>query len=63
MPDNYDYFLLLFSDAYFIIAPLAWADNMGWYTGGKVEFEVDGQKMWGQIGINLTVMGSKEWKK
>lgn len=37
--------------------------NMGWYTGGKVEFKVKGKKMWGQLGINLTVMGSKDWKK
>jgi len=39
------------------------SDNMGWYTGGKVEFVVNGKKLWGQVGINLIVMGSKEWKK
>merc|ERR1711865_807470 len=39
------------------------SDNMGWYTGGKVEVEVDGKVIWGSIGINLTIMGSKDWKK
>ena len=38
------------------------SDNMGWYTGGKIEFEVGGKKVWGQIGVNLTIMGSKDWK-
>lgn len=37
--------------------------NMGWYSGGKVEFKVGGKTMWGSIGINLVVMGSKDWKK
>merc|ERR1712060_718674 len=31
LPENYDSFLLLFIDAYFIVAPFAWADGMGWY--------------------------------
>jgi len=40
------------------------SDNMGWYTGGKVEIDMgDGKIIWGQIGVNLTIMGSKEWKK
>ena len=40
------------------------SDNMGWYTGGKVEIDMGGGKVvWGQIGINLTIMGSKDWKK
>jgi hypothetical protein len=40
------------------------SDNMGWYTGGKIQIDMgDGEMIWGQIGINLTVFGSKEWKK
>lgn len=37
------------------------SNNMGWYTGGKVKIEIDGKYIWGQIGINLTIIGSKEW--
>ena len=40
------------------------SDNMGWYTGGKVEIDMgNGKVIWGQIGVNLTIMGSKDWKK
>lgn len=36
--------------------------NLGWYTGGKIETKVAGKKLWVSIGVNVTVMGSKEWK-
>lgn len=39
------------------------SDNMGWYTGGKIEVEINGKKIWASAGINVTIMGSKDWKK
>lgn len=37
--------------------------NKGWYLGGKVEVPIAGRKkpIWGQLSLNLTIVGSKEW--
>ena len=34
--------------------------SLGWYLNGKVSVEVDGVPVPVQIGLNLTVVGSKE---
>eukprot|EP00041_Stephanoeca_diplocostata_P019469 m.420196 g.420196 ORF g.420196 m.420196 type:complete len:197 (+) comp21314_c0_seq2:217-807(+) len=33
----------------------------GWYAGGKIEVEVNGKTIWGQLGINLVMIGSQTW--
>jgi len=35
----------------------------GWYLGGKVEIDVGDKTMWAQVGMNVVIPGSKEWKK
>jgi len=35
--------------------------NKGWYTGGKIQVPLGDQMLWGQLGINLCIVGSKEW--
>jgi len=35
--------------------------NKGWYCGGKIEIPLNGQILWGQLGINLSIVGSKTW--
>lgn len=37
--------------------------SCGWYHGGKVEIPVGRQKIWCQLGINCTVLGSKDWEE
>jgi hypothetical protein len=37
--------------------------SFGWYLGGKSVIEVDGKQVSVQIGMNLTVVGSKEAPK
>lgn len=37
--------------------------SCGWYHGGKVEMPVGRQKIWCQLGINCTVLGSKDWEE
>ena len=34
--------------------------SLGWYLNGKVSVEVNGQPVAVQIGMNLTIVGSKE---
>ncbi len=34
--------------------------SLGWYCGGKLTLTVDGQQMKVQVGLNLTIVGSKE---
>ena len=34
--------------------------SMGWFLGGKVTLEVDGVPVTVQVGLNLTLVGSKE---
>ena len=36
--------------------------NRGWYAGGKIEVPIGDKTVWAQIGINVTVIGSKDWK-
>ena len=36
--------------------------NRGWYLGGKIEVTVGKKKLWAQLGLNLTIPGSKEWR-
>ncbi|KAK3241220.1 hypothetical protein CYMTET_48994 [Cymbomonas tetramitiformis] len=35
--------------------------NRGWYAGGKIEIQVGGKKLWAQVGMNVSIIGSKEW--
>jgi hypothetical protein len=37
--------------------------SLGWYLNGKVAIEVDGKPVQVQIGLNLTIVGSKELPK
>jgi len=37
--------------------------SFGWYLGGKTSIEVNGKLVSVQIGMNLTVIGSKELPK
>jgi hypothetical protein len=34
--------------------------SLGWYLNGKTVVEIDGKRVAVQIGLNLTVVGSKE---
>jgi hypothetical protein len=37
--------------------------NRGWWGGGKIWVPVGKKhKVWAQLGINLTIIGSKEWE-
>lgn len=35
--------------------------SCGWFHGGKVAIKVGDQEIWCQLGVNCTVLGSKEW--
>ncbi|GIW80637.1 MAG: hypothetical protein KatS3mg105_2444 [Gemmatales bacterium] len=37
--------------------------SLGWYLNGKTTVEIDGQLVNVQIGLNLTIVGSKELPK
>jgi hypothetical protein len=37
--------------------------SLGWYLNGKTTIEVDGTPVSVQIGLNLTIVGSKELPK
>jgi len=37
--------------------------SLGWYLNGKTVVEIDGKHVSVQIGLNLTVVGSKELPK
>lgn len=37
--------------------------SLGWYLNGKTVIEVDGVQVSVQIGLNLTIVGSKELPK
>lgn len=37
--------------------------SVGWHLDGVTSIEVDGQLMSVQIGLNLTIIGSKDWPK
>lgn len=34
--------------------------SLGWYLNGKIPLEVDGKVVQVQVGLNLTIVGSKE---
>ncbi|OEH78784.1 uncharacterized protein LOC34617400 [Cyclospora cayetanensis] len=36
--------------------------SCGWFHGGKVAIKVGDQEIWCQLGVNCTVLGSKEWR-
>lgn len=36
--------------------------NRGWYMGGKIPIKVGTKVLWAQLGLNLTIVGSKTWK-
>eukprot|EP00921_Rhytidocystis_pertsovi_P015551 GHVQ01024733.1.p1 GENE.GHVQ01024733.1~~GHVQ01024733.1.p1 ORF type:complete len:263 (-),score=55.68 GHVQ01024733.1:898-1686(-) len=35
--------------------------SCGWYWGGKVQIPVGDKMIWCQLGVNCSVLGSKEW--
>jgi len=37
--------------------------SLGWYAGGKMIVEVEGVRVSVQVGLNLTIVGSKELPK
>jgi hypothetical protein len=37
--------------------------SLGWYLNGKTEIEVNGVMVTVQVGLNLTIVGSKELPK
>lgn len=37
--------------------------SLGWYANGKVAIEVNGKPLQVQIGLNMTIVGSKELPK
>mmetsp|Transcript_15821 Transcript_15821/g.30958 ORF Transcript_15821/g.30958 Transcript_15821/m.30958 type:complete len:189 (-) Transcript_15821:134-700(-) len=37
------------------------SNNRGWYGGGKIEVKVGKKTLWAQLGLNVTIVGSKEW--
>ncbi|CDJ60709.1 hypothetical protein, conserved [Eimeria maxima] len=36
--------------------------SCGWFHGSKVAIKVGDQEIWCQLGVNCTVLGSKEWR-
>lgn len=36
--------------------------NKGWWSGGKIPLQIGDQEVWAQLGITLTIPGSKAWK-
>ncbi|PHJ21703.1 apicomplexan specific protein [Cystoisospora suis] len=37
--------------------------SCGWFYGAKVPIKVGKQEVWCQLGVNCTVLGSKEWSE
>jgi len=37
------------------------SNNKGWYAGGKIEVPIGDKIVWAQLGVNLSIVGSKEW--
>eukprot|EP00976_Prorocentrum_cordatum_P094005 1189626-Prorocentrum_minimum.AAC.3 len=35
--------------------------NRGWYAGKKIQVSVGDKLLWAQVGLNITIIGSKEW--
>jgi hypothetical protein len=38
------------------------SNNKGWYLGGKIEVDIGGTTVWASAGINISIVGSKEWE-
>ena len=36
--------------------------NHGWWTGGKILVELGDKLVWAQLGVNITLLGSKTWE-
>lgn len=36
--------------------------NLGWYLTGKIELNVNDKTIWSQVGLNITIPGSQNWK-
>lgn len=34
--------------------------SLGWYTNGKTIVEINGKQVTAQVGLNITIVGSKE---
>ena len=41
------------------MAPPGWFEGCARYTGGKIEATIQGKKVWLQVGLNVTIPGSK----
>ncbi|KAK1939671.1 hypothetical protein X943_002173 [Babesia divergens] len=51
------------ADASFTIQPKKFStDSCGWYGSEKIKIQVDGKSLVCQVGLNCTVVGSKQWK-
>lgn len=61
--------LLMFPSAWFQIfgnkvegdARTFTSGNRGWYAGKKILVKVGDKQVWAQVGLNITIIGSKEW--
>ncbi|CDR94117.1 hypothetical protein, conserved [Babesia bigemina] len=50
-------------DSVFNVAPRTFStDSCGWYLSDKVKLDICGQTIVCQVGLNCTVVGSKQWK-
>ncbi|GBE60696.1 apicomplexan specific protein [Babesia ovata] len=50
-------------DSLFNVAPRTFStDSCGWYLSEKVKLDICGQTIICQVGLNCTVVGSKQWK-
>ena len=38
------------------------SDNKGWYLNGKIEVPVGDETVWAQVGLNITIPGSHQWR-
>jgi hypothetical protein len=38
------------------------SDNKGWYLNGKIEVPVGDETVWAQVGLNITIPGSNQWR-
>jgi hypothetical protein len=40
---------------------VVWRRAPRWYAGGKIEVQVGKKTLWAQVGMNITIVGAKEW--
>lgn len=38
------------------------SNNKGWYAGGKIQVQVGKKLVWAQLGVNCSIIGSKDWQ-